>query len=317
MTRQMEFDWTSRGWRKYAVEQCRRLRYLSVVEGGRSITLNASEAKVLLLKIADFDVCYCSMEYLADQTGIRLRNVERLIKAMREHGMIETRKHPRDRGQFPANQYVVFWSDLIDSPSATPSATKRAPSATPSATPSAIMADKDKNYKKEENNNNQEQETVVVVSPLIEVLEEIGVFDPLQTFALAKSALKLTDEQILERIEHYRSLPHDHPVRKRGPGVLHFWLTRPRSWQQPDSGQGQRLQFRKLASCTDENRRGELVRYGKSKGWTIQQMQAAVTRFENECLQRTEENSCTPQPGKSETNQLALVRTQRQLHQQF
>ena len=76
MTQQTEFDFGSRGWRKYAVDQCRRLRDLKITEGKRTIRLNASEAKVLLLRIADFDRCYCSMEYLANETGIRLRNVE-------------------------------------------------------------------------------------------------------------------------------------------------------------------------------------------------------------------------------------------------
>jgi hypothetical protein len=318
MTQQTEFDFSSRGWRKYAVEQCRRLRDLNVTEGNRSIRLNPSEAKVLLLRIADFDRCYCSMEYLANETGIRLRNVERLIKAMHLSGMLEIRKVPRERGQFPANQYVVFWSDLIDSPSVQPSATiarstaqpSATPTATPSATPTATMADKLREELKEENNNKQAT-AVVVVS-----LEEVGIVDPAKTYSLAQSVLQLTDEQILERIAHWRSLPADHPHRHSGPGVLHRWLTRPRSWHMPTSDQP-KLQLRKLSDCTQENRRAELIRYGKSNGWTHQQLQAAVLRLEDECLQSQEESSCQPQPESRERNQLALVRTEKSLNRRF
>lgn len=161
-----------------------------------------------------------------------------------------------------------------------------------------------------EETNNKQATAVVVVS-----LEEVGIVDPEKTYSLARSVLQLTDEQILERIAHWRSLPTDHPHRHSGPGVLHRWLTRPRSWHSPTTEQP-KLQLRKLRDCTQENRRAELIRYGKLKGWTHQQLQTAVMRLEDECL-RPEEISCQPQPESREANQLTLVRTQKPLNRKF
>jgi hypothetical protein len=175
------------------------------------------------------------------------------------------------------------------------------------------------------NNNNWATADVVVVS-----LGELGIVDPERTCSMAREVLQLTDEQIMERIAHWRSLPADHPLRKIGPGVLHRWLTRPRSWHTPNS-EPPKLQLRKLGNCTDENRRAELIRYGRSKHWTHQQLQAAVVRFEDECLQSGDskcvgvaqeqttpkEELCQPQPESRDRNQIALVRTQKPLRQEF
>jgi DNA-binding MarR family transcriptional regulator len=142
---QLELDFTNKGWRRWAIDRCTRLRSLSVAEGGRTIRLNGSEAKILLYKIAEYDDCYASVGRLSDETGITKRNIERLLKAMREAGVLAIEPRPSDRGHFPTNRYVVFYLELAsDQPffCAPPSAI---PSATPTATPSAIVADNKEN----------------------------------------------------------------------------------------------------------------------------------------------------------------------------
>lgn len=153
---QLELDFTNKGWRRWAIDRCTRLRTLTVTEGGRPIRLNGSEAKILLYKIAEYDDCYASVGRLSDETGITKRNIERLIKAMRESGLMKVEPRPSDRGHFPTNRYIVFYSELaaetpffLTPPSATPSAT---PSAMPTATPSAMVAD-NKEIKKQKRKN--------------------------------------------------------------------------------------------------------------------------------------------------------------------
>jgi hypothetical protein len=145
---QLELDFTNKGWRRWAIDRCTRLRSLVVVEGGRPIRLNASEAKVLLYQIAQYDDCYASVGRLSDETGITKRNIERLLKAMRESGLLSIKARPSDRGHFPTNHYVVFYSELayIAEPAEPkPSFFCAQPSATPSAIPSAIVADNKEN----------------------------------------------------------------------------------------------------------------------------------------------------------------------------
>jgi DNA-binding transcriptional ArsR family regulator len=109
---QLELDFTNKGWRRWAIDRCTRLRSLSVVEGGKARNLNCSEAKVLLYKIAEYDDCYASVGKLSDDTGIPKRNIERLLKAMEEAGLLKKEPRPVERGQFPTNRYVVFYSEL-------------------------------------------------------------------------------------------------------------------------------------------------------------------------------------------------------------
>jgi DNA-binding transcriptional ArsR family regulator len=109
---QLELDFTNKGWRRWAIDRCTRLRSLSVVEGGKPRNLNCSEAKVLLYKIAEYDDCYASVGKLSDDTGIPKRNIERLLKAMEEAGLLKKEPRPVERGQFPTNRYVVFYSEL-------------------------------------------------------------------------------------------------------------------------------------------------------------------------------------------------------------
>lgn len=144
---QLDLDFTNKGWRRWAIDRCTRLRSLSVVEGGRRRHLNCSEAKILLYKIAEYDDCYASIGKLSDDTGIPKRNIERLLKAMEEAGLLKKEPREVERGQFPTNRYVVFYSELayVAESSATSAKSEpiflASPSAQPSAQPTAQWAD--------------------------------------------------------------------------------------------------------------------------------------------------------------------------------
>ena len=161
--KQVEFDFSQRGWRRWAIDQCKRFRELYVVEGARRIKLNGAEAKVLLQTIAAYDDCYLSIASLADESGISKRNVERLLKGMIQAGFLTIEKRPSECGRFPINHYVVFFSDLIDSEP------KKfcPPSATPSATPSAMVA--------EDNKNTNKETTTTRWAVVVSILNELGV----------------------------------------------------------------------------------------------------------------------------------------------
>ncbi len=117
-------------------------------------------------------------------------------------------------------------------------------------------------------------------SVVVSSLEEIGLRDPLRTYSTARQSLGLTDEQILDRVAEWRELP-DH---QRLPGTICNWLTKPRSYEPRTANSLPKLRFQKLTICSDENTRAELIRYGREQGWSFQQLQTAVTRFENEKL---------------------------------
>ena len=53
--RQAELDFTNKGYHRWAIDNCKRLKSLYVVEGSRRINLSSSEAKVLLNVIAGAD----------------------------------------------------------------------------------------------------------------------------------------------------------------------------------------------------------------------------------------------------------------------
>lgn len=116
-------------------------------------------------------------------------------------------------------------------------------------------------------------------SVVVSLLDEIGLRDPQRTYSMARQSLGLTDEQILDRVAEWRELP-DH---QRLPGTIFNWLTKPRSYE-PRAASQPGLRFQKLANCSDENTRAQLIQYGRKQGWSFQQLQAAVTRFENEKL---------------------------------
>jgi DNA-binding transcriptional ArsR family regulator len=180
--KQLELDFSGR---RRAVD-CANCRNLSLVEGKRTIRVNASEAKLLLFEFAKYECCFLSVQSLSERTGISKRNVERLIKALVGAGFMTVEKYTRERGEFPVNRYVVFYSEL---PFISP------PSATPSATPSAIVADNKEDKEDKKTTTTESPWDVVVVA-----LEKVGVGQAAKAAAKAQERGRLPAD-VLQQIE--------------------------------------------------------------------------------------------------------------------
>lgn len=109
----MEFDFSSIGWRKFAIERCDKLRHLTLMEHGRIRKIRYSEVLTLLLKIASFDMCYMSIPELSKETGICKRNISRINRALAEAGLMTIESQVIREGKFPVNYYRIFYSDMI------------------------------------------------------------------------------------------------------------------------------------------------------------------------------------------------------------
>ena len=183
--KQLELDFSYRSHRRAVIDDCKRLAGLHVIEGTKRINLNACEAKVLLQKIAEYDVCFMSMPMLAEEAGISERNVKRLLKAMQAEGLLSIEKHAAEKGHFPCNRYVVFYSEL--------SLKICPPQATPQATPRATVAHNLYIDRKKETTTTESPWDVVVVA-----LENVGVGQAAKAAAKAQERGRLPDDVLAQ-----------------------------------------------------------------------------------------------------------------------
>ncbi|WP_231691118.1 hypothetical protein [Aureliella helgolandensis] len=86
----------------------------------------------------------------------------------------------------------------------------------------------------------------------------------------------LTPEAIEHRVAAFRAMPAES---RRG-GTLYNWLAIPKSFDSAQLGGGEpKLKLAKL-SGDEERKRADLIRYGRGEGWSHEQLQHAIARFE-------------------------------------
>jgi hypothetical protein len=328
MKQQMEFDWT---WaERMGILHALQLPTVKLTEGRTTVGVSGAAMKAVLKTLNEYGnqsrngEAFMGYDKLIASCGLSRRQTKRAIKALVTLSLITLDRRA-------SNRYRLVWNELAlrtgstkchdgTSPVVSDSAmvTTRSAMVTPDSamvtTRSAIMAPKLLLTVQEETTTNSAT-AVVVVS-----LEGCGLQDAARTYSLAKAPpMVLTDEDILARIAIWRELPPD----RRLPGTLNNWLTKRNSfdsWANSQRSNGEiKLKLQELTHDEDIRKRADLIKFGRDKGWSFQHLQAAVTDWESKRLQQRheEENSCKPQPGKLETNQLVLVRTQRPLNQQF
>jgi hypothetical protein len=173
---------------------------------------------------------------LARSAGVSARVAKRAVAALESCSLLCVER----RGSRTLNHYRIVWSELtLLLPENRPerSATPAERSATPaerSATPTLPKCHADtlnvlETYKE---TTTTAAKAVVVVSleaekqPTVELLDTCHLLDPVGTYRSAQVRLGLTDQQIAQRVDRWRGLPAE----QRSPGVLHNWLTKPRSY---------------------------------------------------------------------------------------
>ena len=203
---------------------------------------------------------------LAQVAGVSERTVKRAIRHLVNLSVLISER----RGPHTLNHYRIVWTELAllvpgRTNCARPerSATVSERSATVSER-SATVAPKTTSNQKKETTTTQEQ-------PVVVVLLDLGLARAEQAYRTACELFSA--EEITERIESFRARED------RNPGVLYNWLTMPGSYRPPA------VQTLRLASGLEpaaERKRAELIQYGRAKGWTFQQLQNAVRKFEAE-----------------------------------
>ena len=101
-----------------------------------------------------------------------------------------------------------------------------------------------------------------------------------------RAAQHLTAAEMRTRITHFRELPE----REQRPGVLYNWLALPRSFDRELDGK-RPLELAKGLDPPSERRRADLIQHGRSRGWELARLQAAVKQFESECFRSTDQQN--------------------------
>ncbi|QDV22883.1 PT domain-containing protein [Aureliella helgolandensis] len=311
MAVQQEFDFSDRGYRRRLLQDF-TCPDVVITEGtARPVRrrMKARDLKAILRVIEDFGVvCYASMATIAESADCDRSHVKRCIRALREIGLLAEIRLAS------GIEYRIVYSEIAaaicarsrrsDVPRAIPggSATENPidrPHVRPSVRPSDRPSDRPTDGPTDgptvgpQTTGTKEQETTTTAkttrgvessdSPqterIVVVVSSLGVGRAREAVSRALSQ-GLTPEAIECRIAAFRALPAES---RRG-GTLYNWLALPRSFDGAQIGGGEvRLQLATM-SGDDERRRADLIRYGRGQGWTHEQLQIAIRRFEHQCL---------------------------------
>lgn len=137
-------------------------------------------------------------------------------------------------------------------------------------------------------NRTELKETTTTESEWVVVVSSLGVARAEEALQAA-DALGLSNDDIRERIDAFQGTPAE----LRNPGVLYNWLSKRGSFRTASDSGELALKLRKGLDSAAEHRRANLIAHGRRSGWNHRQMQAAIDKFEQEHLPRTEAISST------------------------
>jgi AraC-like DNA-binding protein len=269
---QQQFDWT-------------RAEQLGLLERAvlpRRPGVSSAALKSVLKAIDGFGrgrEAWPSEATLAQCCGFSERTVRRALAALVELSLLIVQRH----GGLTLNHYRVVWTELAllaggnrhERPamvSERPDTVSERP-AMVAERPAMVAAETSEETYKETTTTGTAESVVV----FLDELRAAGLVDPERTLRTAQK-MCLGNNQIAERLAAWQALPDQ----QRRPGVLYNWLTKPGSYQATTEASVPRLRLAKLPDSAAEIRRADLIQYGRRQGWSHQQLQMAVERFEQE-----------------------------------
>ena len=270
--KQLKFDWN---WaqRKRWIDEAQIDAGTAYDDTPVSASAMAGMLNVINDHLGENVEAWPSQQAVAQKLKVSTKTVQRASQALAKKSLLIIENRTCKSGT--QNFYRIVWTELqILEPSRRASwrdmLSGRRPSDSLTEPSDSLTEPSDSmSHEQTRTNKNKQQQPVATASACVATapevvvvsfevsLDECGCFNSKQTLRNAREILRLSNSEIEDRITAYKALPEQ----QQRPGVLHNWLSNPRSYrQQPSEPVRQRRVDEKLEAGLRHTRMFKLLR---------------------------------------------------------